>query len=177
MFVLPDNIVRKIINREINYNSIANPKNKKVVNNEIMKGYLFEDQAKVNLSLEEGFTPICKALEEKCRKEKCILYDEGEFGKIKGWVCREYKVDFPDADFDLRYQVVMIGINSVNKKETIKNLKKLEKQGGRYICLGCNDVCQKKRQEIYEDGHGGRMLDMCNCGSDLFIGIREFINS
>ena len=25
----------------------------------------------------------------------------------------------------------------------------------------------------YEDGHGGRMLERCRCGSDLFVAVSE----
>jgi hypothetical protein len=37
-----------------------------------------------------------------------------------------------------------------------------------WFCLGCNKAYKKKPTEQYEDGHGGRQLEMCSCGCDLF---------
>lgn len=54
------------------------------------------------------------------------------------------------------------------------NLKKLEnwkKEGYRWVCIGCNTVYREKPQWLYEDGHGGRYIDICKCGCDLFFGI------
>ncbi len=41
-------------------------------------------------------------------------------------------------------------------------------KGYRYFCLKCGTVYKTIPTESYEDGHGGRMLDMCRCGCDLF---------
>jgi ribosome-associated translation inhibitor RaiA len=51
------------------------------------------------------------------------------------------------------------------------NLRKLEKwkeEGYRFVCLGCNTVYKRKPERFYEDGHGGRYIEMCRCDSDLF---------
>jgi len=51
------------------------------------------------------------------------------------------------------------------------NLKKLEgwkKDGYNYVCLGCHTVYKQKPERFYEDGHGGRYIEMCRCDSDLF---------
>jgi len=60
------------------------------------------------------------------------------------------------------------------------NLKKLEgwkKEGYMHVCLGCHTVYKEKRQELYEDGHGGRYIDMCRCGCDLFDTIEGTIEA
>ena len=40
--------------------------------------------------------------------------------------------------------------------------------GFRYICVRCHALHRKPRQEYYDDGHAGRMIDMCSCGCDIF---------
>ena len=77
MFILPKDIVLKIITGERNYDSISG--NRK---NEISKGYCFEDQAEVNLSLSKNFRGVCSALEDECKKEQCPLYRKDNPGKI-----------------------------------------------------------------------------------------------
>lgn len=42
------------------------------------------------------------------------------------------------------------------------------KEGFKYYCLYCGRIYKKVPQVEYEDGHGGRWIDMCCCGSDLF---------
>jgi len=45
--------------------------------------------------------------------------------------------------------------------------------GKPYACLGCHSVYAVIPTEEYEDGHGGRLIDMCHrCGCDLFIDLR-----
>lgn len=179
MFVLPDKVVKKIIDREIDYNSTfgINKITKTIRKNEIIKGYRFEYQARVNLALEKNYTPTCSVLESKCLKENCVLFHKGDIGRIgEAWVCREYKVDFPNAPFDSRFNVYIVGIGSVDVEKTLKNLEKLKEKGAKYVCLNCTKVYQKIREELYEDGHGGRMIQMCTCGSDLFEDISSFLD-
>ena len=35
-------------------------------------------------------------------------------------------------------------------------------------CMGCGRVYKNSPTVEYEDGHGGRFLEMCSCGCDLF---------
>lgn len=180
MFVLPDKVVKKIINKKIDYNSTfgINEITETIQKNEITKGYRFEDQARVNLTLEKNYAPMCSVLESECLKENCVLFHKGNIGKIgKAWVCREYKVDFLDAPFDSRYHVYIVGVDSIDVEKTLKNLKKLREKGAKHVCLNCTKVYQKKREEVYENGHGGRLLEMCTCGSHLFQDINSFLDS
>ncbi|HCR41769.1 TPA: hypothetical protein DIV45_00105 [Patescibacteria group bacterium] len=41
-----------------------------------------------------------------------------------------------------------------------------------YYCLNCNKVYKELPVENYEDGHGGRNLQMCKCGCDLFADLK-----
>ncbi len=41
-------------------------------------------------------------------------------------------------------------------------------KGYRYFCLECSTVYKEKPIAPYDDGHVGRMLEMCRCGCDLF---------
>ena len=176
MFVLPNEAVREVISGKLNYDDISNPKIERVRGNEIAKGYKFQDQAKVNLKLEKDYTPTCSVLEQNCKKEECVLFKDGNIGELeKAWVCREYKIDFLEAPFDLRYHVSHIGINEIDILETLDNLKNLKEQGAEHICLGCHKVYQNKPYEIYEDGHDGRLLEICKCGNDLFENINNFL--
>lgn len=54
-----------------------------------------------------------------------------------------------------------------------QKIKELIEQGYKYRCLDCNTVFKELRQELYEDGHGGRFIDMCRCGCDLFQKLEE----
>jgi len=48
-------------------------------------------------------------------------------------------------------------------------------QGYRRVCIGCNTVFKpgEVRKEFCDDGHGGRDIEMCKCGSDLIGNIIE----
>ncbi len=70
------------------------------------------------------------------------------------------------------------------EKETIEFIedaarkKKLElwmEQGYSVKCLNCGTIYKEKPKQPYEDGHGGRDIEMCRCGSDLFIRLKEMI--
>lgn len=41
--------------------------------------------------------------------------------------------------------------------------------GYKYYCPGCNKVFKEIPKENYEDGHGGRQINMCRCGCDLVV--------
>jgi len=41
-------------------------------------------------------------------------------------------------------------------------------QGCTVYCLICKKCYKELPMEIYEDGHGGRYIPFCRCGSDLF---------
>jgi hypothetical protein len=59
-------------------------------------------------------------------------------------------------------------IKFVLNEKMQQKVKELIEQGYRYRCLGCNRIYKQPRQETYENGHGGRTIDMCVCGCDLF---------
>ncbi len=40
-------------------------------------------------------------------------------------------------------------------------------------CLGCYTAFENKPVQDYEDGHGGREINMCRCGSDLFVELEK----
>lgn len=177
MFVLPDETVKEIIQGRLNYNDAITNITEEVISNDRAKGFKFEYQARVNLALEKNYVPFCSVLEEECKKEGCVLFKKDGAGKLKkGWVCREYKVDFPEAPFDSRYHAPRIGIDFIDNNKTLDSFEKFRKQGAKYVCLGCHKPYQRKRTEHYEDGHGGRLLEMYVCGSDLFEDIDSFIN-
>ena len=46
-------------------------------------------------------------------------------------------------------------------------------EGYRYYCIACSKVFKELPKEQYEDGHGGRALAMCRCGSDLFANLKD----
>lgn len=48
-------------------------------------------------------------------------------------------------------------------------LREVYEKGYRRVCIACNTVFKpdEVRTEDYEDGHGGRSLEMCRCGCDL----------
>lgn len=168
MFVLSKEAVRKMLSGEMSWDRPYD------MDNEFYKGLYFEDQTRVNLALEKHHKAACSALEKACAKESCNLYQLGT-GKLKdGWACKEYQVDFPTAPFDSRFHVVLIGDDKMNVEDTIDNLVELKQKGARFICMGCYKPYENKPEELYEDGHGGRYLEMCRCGSDLFASIDEF---
>jgi hypothetical protein len=51
--------------------------------------------------------------------------------------------------------------NKMTRQEAIES-------GHVWYCLQCKTAYKKKPTEQYEDGHGGRRLEMCPCGCDLF---------
>ncbi len=57
----------------------------------------------------------------------------------------------------------------------MSTLREVYSQGYRRVCVGCNKVYKPDsvRKEIYEDGHGGRLMEMCSCGCDLIGYILE----
>ncbi len=59
--------------------------------------------------------------------------------------------------------------------KSINKLKELKEEGYNEVCLSCHTVYKEKPIQNYEDGHGGRELNMCKCGSDLFEGINKTI--
>lgn len=172
MFILPGSLVKQIITGEVDYDNL--PYNLK---NERLKGYRFEDQARKNLLLADYCQPVCRALSTSCKKGECPLFANKSGNIPDGWVCREYQLDFPTAPFDLRYHVALIGVGDVDIQETKKHLEELVLDGARYICLGCKKVYATKPEKIYDDGHGGRMMEMCSCDSDLFGAIGSFIKN
>lgn len=172
MFVLPQKMVKEVIAGLVDYDSLPCDRE-----NEKAKGFMFEDQARVNLRLRQNHIPVCRALEKECKKETCPLFAR-KSGKIPdGWVCREFQIDFPEAPFDARCHVSMVGVDRIDWEATIENLEGLRREGANYICLGCRRVYVEKPLEWYEDGHGGRNIKMCSCGSDLFETIYEFIKN
>ena len=46
-------------------------------------------------------------------------------------------------------------------------------KGYEVYCIGCSKVYRMPPTEQYEDGHGGRQLPMCGCGSDLFAKLSD----
>ena len=54
-------------------------------------------------------------------------------------------------------------------------LRTMQAEGYNHVCVNCRIVYQEKPTQEYADGHGGRLLNMCRCGSDLFITIDEQI--
>lgn len=48
------------------------------------------------------------------------------------------------------------------------NDKKQADDSMNYQCLGCGRYYNIPPKVMYEDGHKGRMIEMCQCGSDLF---------
>lgn len=40
-------------------------------------------------------------------------------------------------------------------------------------CLRCGRIYKEPPIVTYADGHGGRLLEMCGCGSDLFVKVAE----
>jgi hypothetical protein len=52
----------------------------------------------------------------------------------------------------------------VTREEAIKN-------GAKYYCVNCKTTFREVPTEVYEDGHGGRLLTMCRCGCDIICSI------
>jgi hypothetical protein len=53
----------------------------------------------------------------------------------------------------------------MTKKEAIEN-------GTPYACLKCHTVYAAIPTEVYEDGHGVRIVEKCLCGCKLFMDLR-----
>lgn len=55
------------------------------------------------------------------------------------------------------------------------SLRELFDQGYTRVCIGCNTAFKpdKVPKPTYEDGHGGRRLEMCGCGCDLIGYVME----
>lgn len=49
----------------------------------------------------------------------------------------------------------------------MSTLREVYDQGYRRVCIACRKVFKEAPTEWYEDGHGGRHLEMCRCGCDL----------
>ena len=166
-FCLPKEIVQEIISGKINHEDFQNNwPNKRDKENG------FENQAKVNLFLEKNYNPVCSVLQENCRKEKCALFKK--FDDTGGWICEEYKVDFPSADFDLRYHVGLIGTDKPDVELSLKNLRELKKYGGKYYCISCGNIYAKTREELQKNNE--KILDPCSCEDFLFKTIDEFMD-
>lgn len=59
-------------------------------------------------------------------------------------------------------------VEFVENPKRKEKVQKLIDEGYEYYCLKCHGVYKRPRREFYEDGHGGRRIDMCTCGCDLF---------
>ncbi len=57
--------------------------------------------------------------------------------------------------------------NSILEVE-IEHLKNLKARGYDFVCSDCYLAYKEKPTKTYEDGHGGRLLEICGCGSDIF---------
>lgn len=123
MFIVSSKIVKGIIEGRIDYNGLPYDKE-----NEIVKGYKFEEQAKVNLSLCVKYNPVCLTTGKPCGKDDCVLFTHKSGKVLKGWACKEYQIDFPRAPFDQRYHVTFIGNDKIDAKETNKHLLDLKKE-------------------------------------------------
>ncbi|HRY36261.1 MAG TPA: hypothetical protein P5230_00060 [Candidatus Magasanikbacteria bacterium] len=158
MFVAPASEILKVLKGKQGYEDIPYSRD-----NELLKGHKAKDQAIVNSKLESaGHSPICLATGEKCRKNCCPLYTSELRGDLKeGWICREYQVDFPTADFDSRYHVLLVGTNRIDKQESRKNLLRLKEAGANVVCMRCRQVFAKEPE-------------FCSCDSDLFQSISSF---
>jgi len=52
-------------------------------------------------------------------------------------------------------------------------LNKLIDKGYTCKCVSCGKFYKEPPQEWYDDGHGGRNIDMCPCDSDLFTSLQD----
>lgn len=66
-------------------------------------------------------------------------------------------------------------IRFIENKERKKKFESWLKEGYRARCVCCGRVYKNTPQKWYEDGHGGRYIVMCRCGSDLFKDLSEVI--
>jgi len=85
----PNSHVRKLINKEIDYNSLPYDEQ-----NEVEKGMLFEDQAKF-VENHKGQTILCEALDSKpCLLTKCLIFIPPKKTRHKQPLCSEFKIIF-----------------------------------------------------------------------------------
>ena len=172
MFILPKEKVREIVLGKINYDDLPCDQD-----NELSKGFRLEDQARINIKLAERYLPVCVATEEACKKKQCPLFTD-KTGKIKGgWACREFWLNFPKASFDAKLNFGLVGIDKIDEDASKERFKELKSAGGKFVCLSCKRVYEKKPMQFYEDGHGGRDIEMCVCGCDLLDEIDAFIKN
>jgi hypothetical protein len=61
-------------------------------------------------------------------------------------------------------------------EKQISKLEKFKGEGYTEVCIACRIVYKQVPTQHYEDGHGGRDLEMCSCGSDLFNSIDKTIS-
>ena len=90
-------------------------------------------------------------------------------------LCLEYKADFPEASFDLRSNVTLIGADSVDYEKSLANLEKLKELGARYICAHCFETYKEKPTQVVEDTQDWGLIIMCWCGSEEFYEIDDFV--
>jgi len=163
MFVLPTETVKGIVEGRLNYEKIL-PYNEE---NESEKTARMEDQAKTNLALAEAHRPICRASGKSCKKN-CPLFINKHLRTENGWVCKEFKVYFPNAPFDSGLHFAYVGISIENPEETRKNLKKLERHGAKHVCEKCGRVYA--RIPVRD-----RAITCDSCGDSHFVSVRLFI--
>lgn len=158
MFVAPKDEILRVLKGKADYEAIPYKRD-----NELLKGNKAKDQALVNLKLEAaGHVPMCLVTGEKCKKNCCPLYSTELRGNLKeGWICREFQVDFPSAEFDSRYHVLLVGTNKIDKAASRENLKRLKEAGANFVCIKCRRVFAKEPE-------------FCSCDSDLFQSISSF---
>jgi hypothetical protein len=164
MFRLPRSYLRQMLEEGTEERPIND-------NNEVAKGFHFEDQARVNTKFEGRYPLKCMALDEICTKEGCVHFTRNT-GKLEdGWACREYAVDFPDAPFDSRHHVTIVGLDKPDFDATMENVRALTSQGAKDFCMYCYTPYATKPGHSYNGG----WLEICPCGSDLFMGPDQFI--
>ncbi len=66
-------------------------------------------------------------------------------------------------------------ISFIPNKKREERIKKLIKEGYRWKCMDCGTIYKDKPEQPYEDGHSGRSIEMCRCGSDLFVSLQEVL--
>jgi len=64
-------------------------------------------------------------------------------------------------------------IEFIDNQKIKEKIGELLTDGYRWQCLVCGLVYKNKPQEDYEDGHGGRSINMCHCGNDLFGELKD----
>ena len=59
------------------------------------------------------------------------------------------------------------------KKKGKKTREESIKEGNRFYCANCKVTYKEVPTEVYEDGHGGRLLTMCRCGCDIICSLSD----